>query len=73
MTQVVQTLEQHYYLAKLLGYDYQIKFKRGHSSVIADALLRITPAPDSTCLVLHVPQLDFMNQLRESLQASETF
>ena len=29
MTQVIQTPEQHYYLSKLLGYDYNIQYKTG--------------------------------------------
>lgn len=73
MTQVIQTPEQHYYLAKLLGYDYQIKFKRGHSNVVTDALSRVQPPLEATCLILHVPQLDFMHQLRQSLRASTKF
>jgi len=32
--------EQHYYLTKLLGYDYTIKYKLGQSNMAADALSR---------------------------------
>jgi len=73
MTQVIQTPEQHYYLAKLLGYDYQIKFKRGHSNVVADALSRVPQASEGLCLILHIPQFDFMQQLLQSLQTNTEF
>lgn len=38
MSQVIQTLEQQNYLAKLLGYDYEIKYKPGSTNVVADVL-----------------------------------
>lgn len=38
MNQVVQTHDQHYYLTKLLGYDYIISYKLGKLSKMADAL-----------------------------------
>nr|KYP42018.1 Retrovirus-related Pol polyprotein from transposon 297 family [Cajanus cajan] len=42
LTQVIQTPEQQYYLAKLLGYDYEIQYKPGKLNVVADALSRST-------------------------------
>ena len=55
MTQIIQTPEQQYYLAKLLGYNYTIQFKSGHSNVIADSLSRIEVPSKPTFLVLSVP------------------
>lgn len=40
MTQVIQTPEQHYYLSKLLGFNYTIQYKAGATNVVADALSR---------------------------------
>lgn len=40
MNQVVQTLEQHYYLSKLLDYDYIIRCKQGKTNTVTDALSR---------------------------------
>ena len=73
MTQIIQTPEQQYYLAKLLGYNYTIQFKSGHSNVIADSLSRIEVPFEPTFLVLSVPQIEFMDQLRATLQASPIF
>lgn len=40
MTQVIQTPEQQHYLAKLLGFTYEIVYKPGPSNWVADALSR---------------------------------
>ena len=45
LTQVIQTPEQHTYLARLMGYDYQIIHRSGALNQAADALSRI---PDHT-------------------------
>jgi len=72
MTQVIQTPEQHYYLSKLLGYDYSIQYKSGASNVVADALSR-APAADGELLILSVPQLDFLNDIKQSLEMNLEF
>ena len=45
MSQVVQTPEQQFYLAKLLGYDYEIQYKAGSSNIMANSLSRIDLSP----------------------------
>lgn len=44
ISQVIQPLEQHVYLSKLLGYDLQIQYKIGKTNIVADALSRIPSA-----------------------------
>ena len=41
MSQVVHTLEQQYYLTKLLGYDFTIEYRTGKGNIIVDALSRL--------------------------------
>lgn len=41
LNQVIQTLEQQYFLSKLLGYSYTIIYKSGRENVAADALSRL--------------------------------
>ena len=38
MAQVIQTLEQQYYLTKLLGYEFDIVYKVGKHKAVVDAL-----------------------------------
>lgn len=52
MEQVIQTLEQQYYLTKLLGYNYEILYKHGRSNIVADAMSRRPDAENSeSCLL----------------------
>lgn len=43
MNQVVQTSAQHYYLSKLMGFDYIILYKPSRTDKVVDALLKRTP------------------------------
>ena len=72
MTQVIQTPEQHYYLSKLLRYEYSIQYKTGATNVIADALSR-APSPEASLLVLSVPQLDFLSDIKQSFDSNSEF
>lgn len=73
MSQVVQTPEQHYYLSKLLGFDYMIQYKTGSSNAVADALSRTNSGSSGALLLLSVPHPDFMDDLRRTLNSSTEF
>jgi hypothetical protein len=60
-TQVIQTPEQQFYLAKLLGYSYDIVYKPSAQNRVADALSRIH------CLALSIPHADFITKLKDQL------
>jgi len=61
MTQVIQTPEQQYYLAKLLGFHYEILYKPGGQNRVADALSRVQ---DSSFFTITVPHWEFLNKLQ---------
>jgi hypothetical protein len=66
MTQVIQTPEQHFYLAKLLGYAYEIKYKPGTQNRVTDALSRIHENPPAI-MAISIPHWKFLDKLREEL------
>lgn len=73
MSQVVQTPEQHYYLSKLLGFDYTIQYKTGSSNAVADALSRTNTEPSAAMLLLSMPHHDFMEDLKRTLHSNSEF
>jgi hypothetical protein len=73
LSQVIQTPEQHIYLAKLMGYDYTIQFKSGKSNVVADALSRRADTPSGTIFSLTMPNFVFLDQLKQALATSTPF
>ncbi|WVY96227.1 hypothetical protein V8G54_028378 [Vigna mungo] len=71
LSQTVLKLEQQNYLFKLLGFDFEIQYRPDKTNTPADALSRIEDPnqPLSTSLlVLTIPQLDFLHDLKSSLQ-----
>jgi hypothetical protein len=67
MTQVIQTPEQQFYLAKLLGYSYEIVYKPGAQNKVADALSRVH------CLLITVPHFEFLTKFKEYALNDEEF
>ncbi|PNX60975.1 hypothetical protein L195_g052211, partial [Trifolium pratense] len=67
MTQVIQTPEQQFYLAKLLGYSYEIVYKLGPQNRVADALSRVH------CLAITVPHSDLIVKFKEELVQNDEF
>lgn len=55
------------YLARLMGFDYQIQYRAGIHNQAVDALSRL-PEPDaSLSMVLSVPSLTFLEELHRQL------
>lgn len=73
MSQTIQTPEQQFYLAKLLGFDYDIQYKAGNSNVVADSLSRISESTQGQCFILSVPHPEFLHQLKQSLLTNSEF
>lgn len=64
MGQVVQTSDRHNYLSKLLGYDYEIKYKPGKDNKTAASLSHLHMPSDSHLLVFLVVSFDFLNHVK---------
>lgn len=67
LTQAIQTPEQHVYLARLLGYDYVIHYRSGLNNQVADALSRLPEQFATKLMILSVPSLTFIEDLRRQL------
>ena len=61
-TQLIQTPEQHYWLTKLLGYDFIMKYRPGPSNVIANAPSQLSLPSISS---LSMPYIQIIDQLKE--------
>lgn len=67
LTQIVQTPEQHLYLACLMGFDYQIQYRSGAHNQAADALSRSPAFPSTFSLLLSIPCLTFLEELHQQV------
>jgi len=56
LTQVIQTLEQQFYLSKLLGYHYNIQYKPRKTNTVVDALSRCFEPTVTELNMLSTPQ-----------------
>lgn len=63
MTQVIQTSEQQFYLAKLLGYSYDIVYKPRAQNKVADALSRVHD-PTPQLMAITVPHCELLMKLQ---------
>ncbi|XP_028220447.1 uncharacterized protein LOC114402121 [Glycine soja] len=73
LTQVIQTPEQQKYLARLMGYDYNIQYRFGSSNVVADALSRVSEPTPELFLLLSVPCFTFLQELKAQLEQCPTY
>lgn len=73
MTQIIQTPEQKMYLARLMGYDYCIQYRSSNTNLVVDALSRLKEGSEGTMLLLPVPCLTFLDELKKQLIQEPTF
>lgn len=73
LTQAIQSPEQHTYLARLMGYDYQIIYCSGTHNQVMDALSRLPEQPRSSLMTLSVPCLTFILELHQQLEACPVY
>lgn len=73
VNQVIQTPEQHTYLARLMGFDYTIQYRSGNRNQAADALSRLPEHDTASLIVLSVPCLTFLEELRAQVAGNEEY
>lgn len=74
INQVIQTPEQQYFLAKLLGYSYKIVYRKGHENIAADALSRLPMEdnnPVNMTLSSSEPVANWVDQIRQENQSND--
>jgi len=71
MEQNITTPFQSKWLSKLLGYDYEISYKKGKENMVADSLSRL-PAAQLMTLTLTTLDSDLLAQVRQSCTTDTT-
>jgi hypothetical protein len=64
--QRLSSIPQHHWDGKLVGFDFAMEFKPGHSNVVADAVLRRDTPEGGTVMVLSAPRFDFIDRLHQA-------
>lgn len=57
------------YLARLMGYHYEIQYRSESHNQAANSLSRLPETVSSLSLILSVPSLTFLGELRQQLEA----
>lgn len=73
LTQVIQTPKQHMYLARLMGYEYQIQYRTGIHNQATDELSRCFDSEGASLLSFFVPCPLFREELRRQLEANAKY
>ncbi|KAD5803510.1 hypothetical protein E3N88_14870 [Mikania micrantha] len=67
--QVIQTPDQHKWLGKLLGFDFEIQYRPGRHNSVADALSRL---PHATLTTLSYQEPTLLQDLRQANKKNPT-
>ena len=65
LEQILSSEEQQKWVTKMLGYDFEIIYKRGKQNVVADALSRKDEDVEAFLCAISIIQLDWINKARE--------
>jgi hypothetical protein len=71
LEQRLSSLKQHKWVTKMLGYDYEIIYKKGKENVVADALSRQFKE-DGSLFALSLPSLRWLKEARKEWLANDT-
>jgi len=66
LDQRLSTIPQHQWVGRLLGFEFTIEYKPGHTNAVVDALSRRDTPEEGAVLVLSGPRFDFIDRLRHA-------
>jgi len=73
LSQVIQTPEQHMYMSRLMGYDYNIQYRSGSTNQVVDGLSRLPKQHSMLTMILSIPCFSFLKELRAQLDAHHDY
>ncbi|KAM3243961.1 hypothetical protein ACQJBY_055715 [Aegilops geniculata] len=65
LDQRLATIPQHHWVGKLLGFDFTVEYKAGHTNTVADALSR-RDTEETSVMAISGPRFDFIDRLRQA-------
>ncbi|XP_026417343.1 uncharacterized protein LOC113312821 [Papaver somniferum] len=66
LEQRVHSMMQQKWLTKLLGYNYELKYRKGSENEVADALSRVYLTEESNCNAISILQPAWLTEVQES-------
>ena len=71
LEQILSSEEQQKWVTKMLGYDFEIIYKKGKQNVVANALSRKDEDVEALLCTISIIQLDWINEAREEWKNEE--
>ena len=71
LEQRLSSEEQQKWVTKMLGYDFEIIYKKGKQNVVADALSRKDEDVEAFLCAISIIQPDWINEAREECKNDE--
>jgi len=71
LEQRLSSEEQQKWVTKILGYDFEIIYKKGKQNVVADALSRKDEDVEALLCAISIIQLDWINKARDEWKNDE--
>ena len=71
LEQILSSEEQQKWVTKMLGYDFEIIYKKGKQNVVADALSRKDEDVEALLCAISIIQPDWINEAREEWKNDE--
>src|SRR5271168_1190352 len=71
LEQILSSEEQQKWVTKMLGYDFEIIYKKGKQNVVADALSRKDEDVEALLCAISIIQPNWINEAREEWKNDE--